>query len=230
MLSEELPFDLYTRLPETRERQLRELAGVHDEFISGAWKGGRALGIASLLVGPLESTLERMSATSSTQVATRTVDKTLLRDLVSFLKEQGLNEAIDRRLIIEAGLQQRVGADTPFTLARFQKLILEPLEAGKDLAALRGRLGNLETRVATINNALDFERQGLQPVFEYGVGGRSVDLVGMRNGIPIRAMQFVKEVSPGVISPREVPAARDIARALGIEPEKVLTGAVGATP
>jgi hypothetical protein len=148
---------------------------------------------------------------------------TVLRDTVKFLKEEGIGPFL-RRDLIESGLQQRIGADTPITLARFRKLIPDSIRAGK---ALKGRLGDLDTRVATVNHSLAFERRGLRPIFEYPVGGSDhfVDLVALDTaGRPVSAIQFGKEVSPGVWNGREIPNQTAIQQGIGIPVVIIKTG------
>lgn len=157
----------------------------------------------------------------------------LLSDTVKFLAEQGVEDPIDRRAIIEAGLQQRVGPETPISLNQFQRLITRELKRGRELEGLRHRLGNLESRVATINKARELEEQGITPHFEYPINGNKnfVDLVGTDSqGKIVRAIQFVKYESPGVINPREAAPAVAIEKALGIKVEMVVTGMNSSSP
>jgi hypothetical protein len=102
---------------------------------------------------------------------------------------------------------------------------------GKSFA---GRLGDIDTRVATINQAANLERSGLLPVFEYPVplgtnataarSTRYVDLVGVDPGTgqARQFFQFVKENTRGtVIRADELAAARQIERTLNLQPGTV---------
>lgn len=142
----------------------------------------------------------------------------------AFLKGRGVTDPVTRQKIINSGLRSELlGADTPLTNARFNKLFIEPLEQGK---SFRGRLGNIDTRVETINRAAELERSGLRPRFEFEVDvsrvstsnqTRSVDLVGVnpQTGDPARFIQFVKQNRAGtVIRTDELTAAREIEQAL----------------
>ena len=118
-----------------------------------------------------------------------------------------------------------LGPDTPITNARFNKLFVQTVEQGK---AFSGRLGNIDTRVATVNKAAEFERSGLIPRFEYPVnvdgGKRFVDLVGLdsRTRQPTNFVQFVKENNSGIIiRSDEIIAAQQIERSLNLSPGTV---------
>lgn len=109
-------------------------------------------------------------------------------------------------------------------MARAHKLFIDPVSKGKRFV---GRLGNLDTRVSTINEAMAIERSGLIPRFEFKVGNRYADIVGLdRARHPARVLQLVKQVRPGIYSPRELPAASAIQRSLGIDVEFIVTGTV----
>ena len=147
-----------------------------------------------------------------------------------FLAGRGISDPAVRGQIIAAGFDQRVlqGGDVPDTNIRFTKLFPDQFAAGKRFA---GRLGNIETRVATINEAAAIERSGAEPVFESQVklgNGRSrfLDLRAVDRDTlqPLRDIQFVREVSPGVINPREITAAADISRITGRKVEFIIVG------
>jgi hypothetical protein len=53
--------------------------------------------------------------------------------------------------IVDAGFDPAVmGSNTPITNARFEKLFINTFEEGKNFS---GRLGNIDTRVATVREA-----------------------------------------------------------------------------
>jgi hypothetical protein len=130
--------------------------------------------------------------------------------------------------LIDAGLRtDLLNPDTtPATLVRFDKLFPETIDAGKSFS---GRLGNIDTRVATINQAAELENGGFLPKFEYGVdvGGdqtRYVDLVGINKetALPESFYQFVKEDANGIIiRSDELVAAPQIEKALNLPPNTV---------
>jgi hypothetical protein len=144
-----------------------------------------------------------------------------------FLAARGISDPALRQKLIDAGLRtELLDPDaTPTTLARFNKLFVETVEEGKSFG---GRLGNIDTRVATINKAAELERAGYQPRFEYpvdvGAGERRyVDLVGVNgSGQPVEFYQFVKENKAGVIiRSDELTAAQEIEKALKLPPGTV---------
>ncbi len=118
-----------------------------------------------------------------------------LRSLAQFLKREGVADPVNRRSIIESGLQGPIGPDTPVTLARFRRLFPDTIAQGK---AFGGRLGDIEARVATLNEALAIEASGLLPRFEFAVtaGGRTawVDLVGAQGdtSVVVDAVQVIR--------------------------------------
>ena len=68
-----------------------------------------------------------------------------------FLKDSGISDPALRRQIIGAGFRSDLlGTNTPITNARFDKLFAQTAAQGK---SFKGRLGNIDTRVATINKA-----------------------------------------------------------------------------
>jgi hypothetical protein len=189
---------------------------------TGECAGAVGEGLA-LAAGVAEASAKTAPSTRPARVARASGEFTVLRDAAEFLKEEGFGPLL-RRQLLESGFQQSIGADTPITLARFRKLFRGSLAAGKEL---KGRLGDLDTRVATINRALAMERSGLTPSFEYPIAGGEnfVDLVGLdANGNPVEAVQFAKEVKPGVWNEREVPNAKAIEQVLGIPVDIVKTG------
>jgi hypothetical protein len=144
-----------------------------------------------------------------------------------FLYESGITDPALYRHIIESGFRSDLlGPDTPITNARFNKLFTQTFEDGK---AFKGRLGNIDTRVATINKAAELERSGLIPRFERGVnigGGekRYIDLVGLdpQTRQPVEYIQFVKESRAGtVIRTDKITAAQQIERSLNLSPGTV---------
>jgi hypothetical protein len=122
-------------------------------------------------------------------------DFTQLRKLVQFLRQEGVTDPGVRRSMIEAGVEAPIGSDTPITLARFRKLFPETIARGKEFT---GRLGDIETRVATLNEAAAMERAGFQPRFEFPVrgAGRTVfaDLACFDRTTrqPARIVQFLR--------------------------------------
>ena len=96
-------------------------------------------------------------------------------------------------------------------------------------------MGDIPTRVATVEEAAAMECAGLRPQFEFRVnaGGDSawVDLVGIdpATGQPARAIQFIRALPRAggfwMFDPRETVNARIIEQALGTRfPEFVITG------
>lgn len=123
-------------------------------------------------------------------------------------------------------------AATPITLARFRKLFSDTIAQGR---SFRGRLGDIQTRVATINEAAAMERAGLSPRFEYAIetstGAASIDLVGLNRVTmePVRVVQFIRALPRSgnsiVFDPREARAARIIEEGgLGNLLEFIVTG------
>jgi RHS repeat-associated protein len=193
--------------------------------LAGAGECAGAVGdTLAIIAGAAEATAEPgpNAIPAKARVRPASGDLVVLRDTAAFLKEEGIGPLL-RRQLLESGFQQRIGADTPISLARFRKLFRDTIKAGK---ALEGRLGDLDTRVATINRALTMERAGLRPVFEYPAGENFADLVGLdpATGRPVEVVQFAKEQRPGVWNEREVPSAEAIGDALGVSVEIVKTG------
>lgn len=138
-----------------------------------------------------------------------------------FLSANGVADPALRQQLIDSGIRTDLLDPnvTPTTLARFDKLFVQTFDEGKSFS---GRLGNIDTRVSTINKAAELERSGLDPAFEFpvDVGGgktRYVDLVGLNPETQQNTAfyQFVKENSAGVvIRPDELLAAQQAERAL----------------
>ena len=144
----------------------------------------------------------------------------VLRTTVRFLRSEGLNVVMRRRMI-EAGFSGSIGTDAPVTLDRFRHLFPETVQAGK---AFRGKLGNIPTRVATIMEARSMERVGLTPSFEYWTGKNAIDLVGLdrTTGEPMSpAIQFVKWKR---LWRDEIPSAFQITHDTGLPLRFVVTG------
>jgi hypothetical protein len=168
---------------------------------------------------PLEATANEMSRLAA------------LRRTVRFLRDEGVGDAAVRRTMIECGFVGTVGSDTPFTLARFRRLFPQTMVQGKKFC---GRVGDIETRIATIKKSQAIELAGLKPHFEFKVsaagGSAWVDLVGLNlAGQPETAIQFIRasQLSGGLVVFRayETLNARIIKQALGPQfPEFVITG------
>jgi hypothetical protein len=145
-----------------------------------------------------------------------------------FLSANRIADPVLRQRIIDSGLRTDLldPVLTRDTLTRFDKLFPQTIEKGSSFS---GRLGNIDTRVATINEAAQLERAGLSPAFEYPVnigGGRKrfVDLVGLdvNTGQPVKFVQFVKKDANGVLlRPDEIVAAQQIERAYSLTPGTV---------
>lgn len=177
------------------------------------------------------------AAGSATRLAARADGTTIVAssaraDAIDYLRRSGITDPTVRGRIADAGFDPRIlGPDTPDTIARANKLFGDTFKAGKKFA---GRLGNIETRVATINKAAELERRGLDVAFEFRVpvgkkpSGENIyrflDLVGLDGKQPVELYQFVREVRPGVVSPREAPAAALIEAALGRPVKQITVG------
>lgn len=142
-----------------------------------------------------------------------------LRATARFLKSEGLDASL-RREMIEAGFSGTIGADTPATMARFEHLFPETVQAGK---AFSGKLGNIPTRVATVMEAQAMERAGLTPSFEYWTGRNAIDLVGLDAARqPVNpAIEFVKW---NRLWKQEIPRAFQITFDTGLPVRFVVTG------
>lgn len=140
-----------------------------------------------------------------------------------FLASKGIADPVIRQQIIDAGLRTDLldPVTTPKTLVRFTKLFAKTVNAGK---AFSGRLGNINTRVDTINQAAKLELAGLTPKFEFGVDigsgqRRYVDLVGQdqATGRLVEVYQFVKRDATGMLTRSdESVAAQQIEKALSL--------------
>jgi hypothetical protein len=141
-----------------------------------------------------------------------------------FLSARGIEDVATRQNILDGGLRfDLLDLDvTPTTLARFDKLFPQTIAEGKSFS---GRLGNMDTRIATVNKAAELEITGLNPAFEYPVAvgngqKRFVDLVGLSQQTqkPTTFIQFVKQDNYGnVIRPDELIAAKQIENALKLK-------------
>lgn len=188
-------------------------------------------GLSGTRVAPVESsvvTADVVQASTRADAAMGAVSASSnfgsLRDTVRFLREKGVTDPGVRRQMLEAGFESTVGTDTPASLARFDKLFARPLRTGRGYT---GRLGNIETRVTTLDTAVEMERAGLQPRFEYRAGARFADVVGIdpATGRPARAVQVVKALEQtGGINPREIPAKLDIQSELKLPVEFRISG------
>ena len=147
------------------------------------------------------------------------------RELVSFLRNEGISDASIRRKIWESGLKEIISSDTPVTLDRFRRIFVRPLSEGK---ALTGRFGNVDTRVATLLESSRLESRGLTPFFEWRVGRRFADIAGVDpvSGEVSQLIQLVKALRSGGINPRELDPVLDIIQETGIIPRTIITGAV----
>ena len=145
-----------------------------------------------------------------------------------FLLSRGIASPALRQQLIDSGLRTDLLLPdvTPTTLGRFDKLFPQTVAEGK---AFSGRLGNVDTRIATINEAAALENAGMLPRFEYPVdvgngSKRYVDLVGLDPNTmqPTHFVQFVKRDASGVvIRPDELVAAKQIEAALKLNPGTV---------
>jgi hypothetical protein len=145
-----------------------------------------------------------------------------------FLTSRGVTDPVLQQRILDAGLDTSLlDPDvTPATLARFDKLFPDTINASKNFS---GRLGNIDTRVATINQAAKLEQAGLIPRFEFpvDVGGgqtRFVDLAGIDSTgqQATQYFQFVKMDAAGnVIRADELIAQTQIEKALNLPPGTV---------
>jgi YD repeat-containing protein len=141
-----------------------------------------------------------------------------------FLSARGVDDVATRQSILDGGLRfDLLDADvTPTTLARFDKLFPQTIAEGKSFS---GRLGNMDTRIATVNKAAELEIGGVTPAFEYPVAvgnghKRFVDLVGLSQQTqkPTTFIQFVKQDNYGnVIRPDELIATKQIENALKLK-------------
>jgi|GEM_PF-4335701 len=154
-----------------------------------------------------------------------------LKVTVRFLRDQGVDDIAVRRKIVQSGFEGVIGADTPASLEQFRRLFPQTIKAGK---SFRGRLGDIDTRVATINESIQMERSGLEPIFEWKVDAASgvayVDIVGFNAaGQPVRVVQLIRAIprTGGLIvfDKREMIKAGIISDALGQQyPEFIITG------
>ena len=118
-----------------------------------------------------------------------------LRQIVEFLKMEQVNKKALRREIIEAGFDAPIDPSTPIALARFRKLFPETLKRGKKF---EGRLGDIFTRVETIEQTLRLERAGYLVEYEYRVsnslGTAYADVVGIDHvtGQPVELIQLMR--------------------------------------
>lgn len=145
-----------------------------------------------------------------------------LRRLAEFLRAEGVNTRGIRREIIERGLRGPIDASTPISLARFRRLFPQTIQRGQKFT---GRFGDIETRVATLNESLALERAGLIPRFEFRVtaGGshKWIDVVGIDPATQqvVQAVQFVRAIPRAggafTIDAREAVAATVINQAFG---------------
>ncbi len=83
--------------------------------------------------------------------------------------------------------------------------------------------------MATLNKALELERQGFQIVFEYKLPGTDhwIDLAAFKNGQLMEGYQFVKETNlngPSVINPREAGLAATLETLTGIPIREIISG------
>ncbi|MBN2259821.1 MAG: hypothetical protein JW702_04725, partial [Clostridiales bacterium] len=133
-----------------------------------------------------------------------------IRDTSRFLKERGITDKTVRRNIIEAGFDTPISSNFDRTAQRFDKLFVRPFKRNK---GYRGRLGNLETRVSTIDKSLDIEMRGLIPRFEVRANNRYLDIVATDplTRDPLELYQVIKRNRlTNAINPREIPAQQEI--------------------
>ena len=135
------------------------------------------------------------------------------RSADEILQNRGVSDAGLRSQILETGFDPRILDNiSDSTLERFDKLFQGTLDAGKQF---KGRLGNIKTRVATIEQAAHLESKGFDVAFEFAqdVGGRNrfVDLAAFRKdgGGLDSFYQLVNDPLPA----REISAMYDLIRA-----------------
>jgi len=148
-----------------------------------------------------------------------------------FLIVQGISDPEVREQIITAGLDVSSldPSLTPRALERFQTLIADKLKAGKTIT--RGRLGNIDTRVATINKTAEIERSGFGVLFEFPVvinkagNKRFIDIVqtDFDTGKPIVGFQLMKAKKGKVIREDEEIAIEQIRKAVDFSVEFINT-------
>ncbi|HPO17222.1 MAG TPA: RHS repeat-associated core domain-containing protein [Candidatus Hydrogenedentes bacterium] len=164
----------------------------------------------------------RVGQVKAARVADATTTRTLpkidnlpeLTKAVRFLKSEGITDVGLRREIIEAaaeaGIRFPAISETPRTLAQFRKLFPKTIARGKSFS---GRLGNVQTRVYTLDEALKIEQAGVIPRFENQIGSRFVDIASFSpEGKRLELIQLVREISPGRVAAREIAAASEICR------------------
>ena len=153
----------------------------------------------------------------------------ILRDNARFLRDHGITDRGLRRQIIEAGFRSDLldPIATEATFARFGNLFPETVARGKQF---RGRLGNIQTRVVTLNQGALLERAGFRVNFEHHVrltdgSSRFIDIFATRPGtnLPI-AIQLVRTNPSGrIIRTDELLAAQQIEQGLSLPAGTVRT-------
>ncbi|MDB4891181.1 MAG: insecticidal toxin complex protein TcdB family [Gemmatimonadetes bacterium] len=148
-----------------------------------------------------------------------------LRDVVAFLKKEGISDPLIRAELIENGLREPISETaTPKTYKRFKELVVDTFVAGK---RYKGRKGDFATRVDTLNYARNAELLGFDVKFELKIDGKFADLAIFMNGKLIDAIQFVKQVNvegPPAINPREAGPTAIIQKQLSVPVRQIVTG------
>ena len=173
-------------------------------------------------VGQLKGLLKNIDNISDVSIFSR-VD--------SLLGKHGITSAFSNKQefvekLVGAGFDPKIlTIKTPATNIRFEQIIIDTFKDGKQFL---GRLGNIDTRVATLTKASEFEKLNLLPQFEYPVNlldgrKRYVDLViGTLDDKIDEYIQFVKTNNLGkIIRGDEFQAAEDIEKALRLNNGKV---------
>jgi hypothetical protein len=161
---------------------------------------------------------------------------TLLRQTAKFLQSEGF-DAMERRLIIDAGFRGVIDSTTPVTHARFERMLVRELGM-RDIGLLEGRLGDLDTRVAVLMKGRELEASGLTVKYEYFVGSfkgpdglvrdRYLDIAVLdKSGSLVEGFQGVKQANlsgPMLVNPREAGLAKEIEKRLGVPIHEINTG------
>jgi hypothetical protein len=190
---------------------------------------GRAIRVPTSTAGTAAAVAEGAPVTEVAASSGR------LREVVRFLRKEGVDDIAVRRQIIVVGILEPITSETPVALQRFRRLFPEPMSEGKQLL---GRLGDVETRVMTVRETITVERAGFRPEFEVRFTSPSTgssawaDLVAIDTTTrqPARVIQFVRAIPHKggqmlVFDLREMAAAQIIEDALGPAfPEFIATG------
>jgi hypothetical protein len=153
----------------------------------------------------------------------------VLADNVRFLRDNGITDRGLRRQIIEAGFRSDLldPVATRTSFRQFEKLFPETVARGKQF---RGRFGNIQTRVVTLNQGALLERAGFDVFFEHHVrlsngNSRFIDIFAERPGanLPV-AVQLVRTNPSGrIIRADELLAVQQIELGLSLPAGTVRT-------